>query len=62
MDHKSQRDAARAASLRSGTGHGQDSSGRLPDRRWKSKTEMLAEDMVKDAEKMGLHMEIDRGR
>ena len=29
------------------------------DRRFKSKTEMLAEDMVKDAEKEGLHMEIE---
>lgn len=30
------------------------------DRRFKSKTETLAEDMVKDAAKEGLHMEIER--
>ncbi len=28
-------------------------------RRFKSKTEMLAEDMIKDAEKLGLHMEAE---
>ncbi len=33
---------------------------RLPDRRWKSETEMQAEDMVKDAAKEGLHMEIEK--
>jgi hypothetical protein len=31
----------------------------LPERRFKSRTEMQGEEMLKDAEKEGLHMEIE---
>jgi hypothetical protein len=34
-------------------------TGSLPERRFKSRTEMQGEEMLKDAEKEGLHMEIE---
>lgn len=39
--------------------HGHDYVKPLPNRRFLSKTEQLAKDMVKDAEAEGLHMEIE---
>lgn len=57
LNHEQQKERARQEAEH----HARNSNvtGSLPMRRFKSKTEMNAEEMVKDAEKEGLHMEIE---
>lgn len=57
-NQKAQKERARAEAEHHQR-YGAVDSMRLPERRFKSKTEMNAEQMVEDAEKEGLHMEIE---
>ena len=59
MAHSPEQNRKKEEAMRESERHKQYAADGLPARRFKSKTEMLGEDMIKEGAKQGLHMEIE---